>query len=219
MDNPAVQQYARALKPLLRGRKQKRSVLKEFYSTVALVLDDHPEADYETLVTAIGSPEAFAAALQEDHPYHPMSLKMKLCLALIAVCLVGVSFGLFYIITAESPEIATVYTNPKEFSHENIPDIPIILTDDFNPKDSTCDHPEECSSYILEAHNENTVFAQVLVRYRDDIDPHIFLIPPGETYVLVVNNALPGEHTISFDAEDHTYVGYVEVYVSETPLP
>ena len=50
MDNPAVQQYARALKPLLRGRKQKRSVLKEFYSTVALVLDDHPEADYETLV-------------------------------------------------------------------------------------------------------------------------------------------------------------------------
>lgn len=80
MDNPAVQQYTRALKPLLRGYIQKQGALKDFRSTVILVLDDHPDADYETLVAALGTPELCAVALQENHPYHPVPLKMNLCL-------------------------------------------------------------------------------------------------------------------------------------------
>ncbi len=219
MNNPAVQQYERALKPLLHGRAQRKSVLEDFHSTVKMVLADHPDIDYETLVKSMGTPEEYAANLQIDHPYQPMSLKKKLCLALVAVCCVVGGLGVFHLVTAESPETVTLYTDPSEFSHESIPDIPIALTDDFNPRDSSWGHPKECPAYIVEAHNENTVAAQVLIRYREDIEPHVFMVPPGETYIIVVNDALPGEHTIKFDAEDHTYVGYVEVYVSETPLP
>lgn len=217
--NPIVQQYARTLKGLLRGWRPKVCALNEFYDTTKLVLDDHPALDYETLVDAMGTPEMCAAALQEKYPYHPMPLKTKVCLALAVVCLVAAGFGLFRVITAENPETAAVYTNPNEFSHESIPDPINALVDDFNPRDTSWGQPEGIPAYILEAHNENTVAAQVLVRYREDLEPHIFMVPPGETYILAVNDALPGEHTISFDAEDHTYIGYVEVYVSETPLP
>lgn len=217
-NHPVIRQYARTLSKSFQGL-QKRPAMNEFYNTSELVLNDNPSLDYETLVSAMGSPEECAATLQERHPYRPVPLGMKLGLVLIVACLVVGGFALYHVITAESPEIMMVYTDPKEFSHESIPDPINALVDDFNPRDSSWGQSEECPAYILEAHNENSVPAQVLVRYRENMEPHIFLIPPGETYVLAVNDALPGEHVISFDASDHTYDGFVEVYVSETPLP
>lgn len=218
MENPAVQQYKRSLKTHLRGRKQRKNALADFEKLLPVFLEETPSPCYDDLVNAFGPPEEMAAELQTKFPYQPMTPKQKLLLALVIVCAAACIAAAWYIITKEEPEEGILYTNFLQFSDDDMSKLYAALWDEFNPRDSSWPQSKEFPSYVLEAHNENVVPAQILIRYREDIDPHIFIIPPGETYVFVVNNALPGEHTISFDAPDTTYVGYVQVYVCEEPF-
>lgn len=72
--NPQAQQYMKQVKRQLTcSRKQRHGLISELEQMIGMFLDDCPDASYEQIRTACGSPTEIAAELLSDIPEQEMT--------------------------------------------------------------------------------------------------------------------------------------------------
>lgn len=123
--NPQAQQYMKQVKRQLTcSRKQRHGLISELEQMIGMFSDDCPDASYEQIRTACGSPTEIAAELLSDIPEQEMTriCRSKKWIRIAATaCLTAITIGacsavVYFIRHPWTAEIVTV------IYEENIPE-------------------------------------------------------------------------------------------------
>ena len=61
--NRSAKKYLRRVRGMLPcSRKMKKHIMEQIYDEISLFLEDHPEADYNALISRFGEPESIATS-------------------------------------------------------------------------------------------------------------------------------------------------------------
>lgn len=213
--NSPLEQYRRALADSLPAHRRKR--MAWFEDSLTPFLEEVPEPTYKELIKAFGPPEDMAWSLLEpgetltDPMVRRRRRKGVVIGSVVGMVALLLSIGMGWQYNA--PESGGLLSKP--ISVKGIGDSRFFAVEDpFTRADSRWEQPWG-TCYCVEAENTGKVPTNVIIQFSELCPDHFFQVPPGETRAFYVQDAIPGEHIISFNASDGTLSGHVRVLVAD----
>lgn len=115
----------------------------------------------------------------------------------------------------ERPEDEVTLSDGSSYTDDVLlPNFAFKIDEAFTNWEIPWQQSSDCSIYLLLIHNTNTVVTTVTVQYAALRPPHTIEVPPRSTRAFLVEDARPGEHTISFSSPDGSLSGTFQVLVA-----
>ena len=216
MSNPDLRRYEKELRASVKGFRLRRRLRHTFRQATLPLLEETPTPSYEELTAAFGPPDQMAQDLLRNmaNPPQPLRRGQKAGIAL-AACLVVVGIGVGAFSWWNAPEDEVTLSNGSSYTDDILlSNFSFKIDETFTNWEIPWQQSSDCSIYLLLIHNTNTVVTTATVQYAALRPPHTIEIPPGSTRAFLVEDARPGEHTISFSSPDGSLSGTFQVLVA-----
>lgn len=179
-------------------------------------LEETAAPSYEELTAAFGPPDQMAQDLLRTmaNPPQPLRRGQKVGIVLVA-CLIVVGIGVGAFSWWNAPEDEVTLSDGSSYTDDVLlPNFAFKIDEAFTNWEIPWQQSSDCSIYLLLIHNTNTVVTTVTVQYAALRPPHTIEVPPRSTRAFLVEDARPGEHTISFSSPDGSLSGTFQVLVA-----
>lgn len=216
MSNPDLRRYEKELQASVKGFRLRRRLRHSFRQATLPLLEETPSPSYEELTAAFGPPDQMAQDLLQNmaNPPQPLRRGQKAGIAL-AACLVVVGIGVGAFFWWNAPEDEVTLSNGSSYTDDVLlPNFAFKIDEAFTNWEIPWQQSSDCSIYLLLIHNTNTVVTTATVQYAALRPPHTIEVPPRSTRAFLVEDARPGEHTISFSSPDGSLSGTFQVLVA-----
>lgn len=216
MSNPDLRRYEKELQASVKGFRLRRRLRHAFRQATLPLLEETPSPSYEELTAAFGPPGQMAQDLLRTmaNPPQPLRRGQKAGIALVA-CLIVVGIGVGAFSWWNAPEDEVTLSDGSSYTDDVLlPNFTFEIDETFTNWEIPWQQSSDCSIYLLLIHNTNTVVTTATVQYAALRPPHTIEIPPGSTRAFLVEDARPGEHTISFSSSDGSLSGTFQVLVA-----
>ena len=216
MSNPDLRRYEKELQASVKGFRLRRRLRHSFRQATLPLLEETPSPSYEELTAAFGPPDQMAQDLLRNmaNPPQPLRRGQKAGIAL-AACLVVVGIGVGAFFWWNAPEDEVTLSNGSSYTDDVLlPNFAFKIDEAFTNLEIPWQQSSDCSIYLLLIHNTNTVVTTATVQYAALRPPHTIEVPPRSTRAFLVEDARPGEHTISFSSPDGSLSGTFQVLVA-----
>ena len=216
MSNPDLRRYEKELQASVKGFRLRRRLRHSFRQATLPLLEETPSPSYEELTAAFGPPDQMAQDLLRNmaNPPQPLRRGQKAGIAL-AACLVVVGIGVGAFFWWNAPEDEVTLSNGSSYTDDVLlPNFAFKIDEAFTNWEIPWQQSSDCSIYLLLIHNTNTVVTTATVQYAALRPPHPIEVPPRSTRAFLVEDARPGEHTISFSSPDGSLSGTFQVLVA-----
>lgn len=216
MSNPDLRRYEKELQASVKGFRLRRRLRHAFRQATLPLLEETPSPSYEELTAAFGPPDQMAQDLLRTmaNPPQPLRRGQKVGIAL-AACLIVVGIGVGAFSWWNAPEDEITLSDGSSYTDDVLlPNFAFKIDEAFTNWEIPWQQSSDCSIYLLLIHNTNTVVTTATVQYAALRPPHTIEVPPRSTRAFLVEDARPGEHTISFSSPDGSLSGTFQVLVA-----
>ena len=216
MSNPDLRRYEKELQASVKGFRLRRRLRHSFRQATLPLLEETPSPSYEELTAAFGPPDQMAQDLLRNmaNPPQPLHRGQKAGIAL-AACLVVVGIGVGAVSWWNAPEDEVTLSDGSSYTDDVLlPNFAFKIDEAFTNWEIPWQQSSDCSIYLLLIHNTNTVVTTATVQYAALRPPHTIEVSPRSTRAFLVEDARPGEHTISFSSPDGSLSGTFQVLVA-----
>ena len=210
MSNPDLRRYEKELQASVKGFRH------SFRQATLPLLEETPSPSYEELTAAFGPPDQMAQDLLRNmaNPPQPLRRGQKVGIVLVA-CLIVVGIGVGAFSWWNAPEDEVTLSDGSSYTDDVLlPNFAFKIDEAFTNWEIPWQQSSDCSIYLLLIHNTNTVVTTATVQYAALRPPHTIEVPPRSTRAFLVEDARPGEHTISFSSPDGSLSGTFQVLVA-----